>query len=262
MGNFTEIALPAITPSQIKWGYQRFDTQFVSELNGSTQTVERGGRWTADCTWSDIVTSADAQLLQVFVVQMANKRNCVKMVDYSYVQQGSPTGSPKYYNTANMTWAASTPLGTNHCFLDPNGYVQVVTSAGTTGTSQPTWNTTVGGTTTDNAVTWKNLGLWSLKTPVIYGFTTNSVGNLLAGDYFNLATNELFQTASPSVDATVGGVALIQAAQAMRSEPAHTTPVTTSNPFCYMQMKTGGVSKDVSPPIKSSISSSFIEVIS
>jgi hypothetical protein len=37
---------------------------------------------------------------------------------------------------------------------DPNGNIQVLTTFGTTGTTQPTWNTVVGGTTTDGSCVW------------------------------------------------------------------------------------------------------------
>src|SRR5690349_18553635 len=53
---------------------------------------------------------------------------------------------------------------TGHAYLlggqigDPNSNIQQVTTAGTSGASQPTWNTTVGGTTTDGGVTWTNEG--------------------------------------------------------------------------------------------------------
>jgi len=43
----------------------------------------------------------------------------------------------------------------NECVVDANGNVQQVTVAGTSGASQPTWDTDVGDTTTDNTVTWK-----------------------------------------------------------------------------------------------------------
>ncbi len=55
-------------------------------------------------------------------------------------------------------WMAATALGLNFLQVDTNGNSQQVTVAGTTGAAQPTWNATTGGTTTDNTVTWKNLG--------------------------------------------------------------------------------------------------------
>jgi hypothetical protein len=42
--------------------------------------------------------------------------------------------------------------------IDTNGNKQQVTTGGTSGASQPPWNKTKGGTTTDNTVTWTNLG--------------------------------------------------------------------------------------------------------
>jgi hypothetical protein len=43
---------------------------------------------------------------------------------------------------------------------DPNSNLQLVTTAGTSGATQPaSWNTVYGGTTTDGGVTWKNNGV-------------------------------------------------------------------------------------------------------
>lgn len=61
---------------------------------------------------------------------------------------------------ANSNWAASTTysLGSYRCTLTKGGaagkYIYEVTTAGTSGGTEPTWGTTVGGTTTDNTVTW------------------------------------------------------------------------------------------------------------
>lgn len=56
-------------------------------------------------------------------------------------------------------WAASTFYSpTAVTIVDTNGNVQTVTTAGTTGGSQPTWNITVGGTTADGSVVWTNQG--------------------------------------------------------------------------------------------------------
>ena len=42
--------------------------------------------------------------------------------------------------------------------LDPAGNVQALTTNGTTGATQPTWNPTFGGTTADNTSIWTNVG--------------------------------------------------------------------------------------------------------
>ncbi len=55
-------------------------------------------------------------------------------------------------------WMAITAFGLNFLQVDTKGNSQQVTVAGTTGSAQPTWNTTTGGTTTDGSVTWTNLG--------------------------------------------------------------------------------------------------------
>lgn len=67
-------------------------------------------------------------------------------------------------SSAMQRWAATvTPYnigvaGGDVC-IDSNANLQMVTAgSGATGSSEPTWNTTVGGTTTDSGLTWTNLG--------------------------------------------------------------------------------------------------------
>jgi hypothetical protein len=60
--------------------------------------------------------------------------------------------------TLLYAWPASTALLTGYQLIDSNGNSQIVTVAGTTNSTVPSWNATVGGTTTDNGVTWKNQG--------------------------------------------------------------------------------------------------------
>jgi hypothetical protein len=57
-------------------------------------------------------------------------------------------------------WAASTGYGFGVKIrpANPNGFLYAVTTGGTSGGAAPTWGTTVGGSTTDNTVTWRNLG--------------------------------------------------------------------------------------------------------
>jgi hypothetical protein len=57
-----------------------------------------------------------------------------------------------------ITWTALTVLGVKQLVIDTNGNIQVSIAGGTTGASQPAWNVTPFGTTTDAGVTWRNHG--------------------------------------------------------------------------------------------------------
>ena len=70
-------------------------------------------------------------------------------------------------------WASATyTLG--QLIVDSNKNVQQVTTAGTSGGSAPSWNATVGGSTTDGGVTWKNLGSHDL----VFSLPANYAGAL------------------------------------------------------------------------------------
>jgi len=58
-------------------------------------------------------------------------------------------------------WSASTHYNLHYAIIDSNGNLEQVTAGGggLSGSSAPTWNATVGGTTTDNALTWTNRGI-------------------------------------------------------------------------------------------------------
>jgi uncharacterized protein len=56
-------------------------------------------------------------------------------------------------------WAATHAYSQGNLIVDSNGNTQRVTSAGTTGSSAPTWATTVGATTADSGVTWTLVAL-------------------------------------------------------------------------------------------------------
>lgn len=70
-------------------------------------------------------------------------------------------GTSLQYTMNAKTWAASTLTGVGEMLLDSNNNLQLaiaVTSDAKTAGTTPTWNVTVGGNTTDNHVTWKNIG--------------------------------------------------------------------------------------------------------
>lgn len=63
----------------------------------------------------------------------------------------------KWVNAITATWIASHSYAVNAEIIDPAGHIQKVTTAGTSGTTIPTFND-AGSTTTDNTVTWTDQG--------------------------------------------------------------------------------------------------------
>ena len=83
--------------------------------------------------------------------------------------------------TLSVWKASSTTYANGNLILDSNGNVEIVTAvaaAGSSGASVPAWNTTIGQTTTDSGVTWKNLGP---VTPTAL-FTLGTAGGGTNGD--------------------------------------------------------------------------------
>lgn len=64
------------------------------------------------------------------------------------------------YDPVAASWATNTAYALNFRLVDSNGYVQIVTKAGTSGTvaTGPEWSKLVGTSTIDNGVVWNNLG--------------------------------------------------------------------------------------------------------
>lgn len=263
MSSYNVISLPAIKPTSMTWGLMRFDGQFVSPLNGTIQSIRRGARWTCDLTWQNL-TSADLQELGAFFSQLSDKANMVLLPNYGYKQRGTLSGSPDYYRKAgdmDVAWISSHAYSTTDVRLDTNGNVQSVITSGTSGTAEPTWNTTVGGSTSDGSVTWDNLGAWSLGTLVGIGAVAGATGILLSGDMIQLATNQLVQVTDAGVSANASGHFLAHVAPDIRSEPPHVSALVLTNPSCYMQLKSQGYSMSIHSPILGDLSVSFMEII-
>lgn len=80
---------------------------------------------------------------------------------------GTFTGLPADGDTVTISypasgstynWAALSPYVLNQIIIDPAGHVQKVTTAGTSGAAQPTWNAS-GSTTVDGTVIWTDQGI-------------------------------------------------------------------------------------------------------
>ena len=82
----------------------------------------------------------------------------------TWVNQGVTTVTALGAWTANHNYAAQNRIldGTN---------VEVCITAGRSGATAPTWNTTIGGTTTDNLAKWINAGPWPTTQRTVTGGT-------------------------------------------------------------------------------------------
>lgn len=76
-----------------------------------------------------------------------------------------------------FNWTANTPVRVGYVLIDNNGFSQQVTTAGTTGGSIPSFNATLGGTTTDGTAVWTNMGsivLTHFNTTYSFGWIENA----------------------------------------------------------------------------------------
>lgn len=81
----TTFAFPTLSrdaPQQADWGLKSNTQVFTSPLNGAVQTAELlGARWTGSFLW-DILTEADAALLQAFLVKLRGQANRFTLFPY------------------------------------------------------------------------------------------------------------------------------------------------------------------------------------
>lgn len=80
---------------------------------------------------------------------------------------------PNQFTAQAAARANSTAYSKGAIAIDSNGNLQLCTTAGTSGSSVPTWNATIGSTTQDGSVTWTNRG-----TPANWKY----ISNVPAGD--------------------------------------------------------------------------------
>ena len=125
----------------------------------------------------------------------------------TWLNQGATTVVPLVAWTANHNYALQ-----NRIFDGTN--VEIVTQAGLSGATQPTWNTTIAGTTNDNAAIWINAGPWPSSSLTLAGGT----GGVIV-DGMSTATGAsqiYFFTQGNQTCTTSGGtgVCAVQASQA------------------------------------------------
>jgi len=85
-----------------------------------------------------------------------------------------------FRSVAPPAWVASTAVVTGQLITDSNGNVQQVSTAGTTGATNPSWSTIIGSTTADASVVWTCVGLGGYAPASGQNqptWNTNAIGN-------------------------------------------------------------------------------------
>lgn len=90
---------------------------------------------------------------------------------------------PAAVGTTFSAWAASTGYTVGNMIVDSNSNIQRCSTAGTSGTSHPTWPTTIGNTTTDNTAVWTLVALHTASTPMVAHVVVPSFPYTGGGNY-------------------------------------------------------------------------------
>lgn len=127
----------------------------------------------------------------------ASVARCNHLQIYAIVTYEFDYGGP-----ATTAWAATTSKSLNDRIYgtanDGKDVVFICTTAGTTGSSQPTWNVDAGDTTTDGSVTWTVLSV--MNSLIVPMQVDSPMGGVTSSDY-QRATYELsIQEPAPIVD--------------------------------------------------------------
>jgi hypothetical protein len=128
--------------------------EFVVDSNNNLQLVTQAGTTAgSQPSWSTT--------LNVEITDGTVKWKCKgsSVQNWGIVAPGS---APSVANTTAPspypTWQPNTVYSPSLSIIDGNNNIQLLTTAGTTGGSQPSWNVTVGGTTADSTAVWTNKG--------------------------------------------------------------------------------------------------------
>lgn len=167
---------------------------FLIDSNGNIQQLTGGTTFisgSASPTWSTVVPSSINDFAGGTTtdggVTWTNRGNPV--MNWGIVNDG--TAITPTVGTSRVAWTKNTYYSVAGAIIDPNGNLQQVLTAGTSGASAPTWATTLNATTTDGTVSWKLIQLAASLTWAAH--TAYTAGSYLIGNA--AGTNCLFQLA-------------------------------------------------------------------
>lgn len=164
-------------------------------------------------------------------ISINTSRNGVQPPKWNPILYGiTQDGAGQWLNAGppGQPWVASFAFPINALILDTNGNYQLTTVvAGNSGATVPTWNATIGGTTTDGGLTWTNIGTGTALATAGLGYayayqsldgsvtnaspTTFIIGGVLGG----AAGGYQVQVSgpSPSADSQYTGIVIYRIAQ-------------------------------------------------
>jgi hypothetical protein len=126
--------------------------QMISDSNGNLQQIQTGG--TSGATQPQWKTTPG---------------------------QTTTDGTAIWINAGPGMWRKNSAYVVGQIVFDPQGNLQMVQTAGQSGSAQPLWNLTSGQTTSDNTVTWINNGRGNWRKANVYAagqFIADSNGNI------------------------------------------------------------------------------------
>jgi hypothetical protein len=95
----------------------------------------------------------------------------------------TPVSLPAAIGTANPSWTASTAETVGNLIVDGYGNIQNCSTAGTTGSTAPTWATSLSATTTDGGATWTLVALHTAPGPLVAHVSVPAFAYTGAGNY-------------------------------------------------------------------------------
>ena len=90
---------------------------------------------------------------------------------------------PAAVGTTNPSWSGSVARTVGAMIVDGNGNIQRCTTAGTSGTSAPTWATAINATTNDAAAVWTLVALHTAPGPLIAHVSVPAFAYTGTGNY-------------------------------------------------------------------------------
>ena len=104
------------------------------------------------------------------------------------------TASGTLQETAAAVWQASHSYSVNSVIVDSNGFIEKCTTAGMSGSGgHPGWSTTWSATTSDNTVTWTNIGSGGGWPVYVTGSSTHTDNSKLNGPVFDSCAKKRFR---------------------------------------------------------------------